>query len=153
MTGSDQIIGIVAQMKETMEGDLEELTRSEAETKAALEDDVKFKASLESSCKTKQAEWDARSKIRAEEIAAISETIEILNGDDALDLFKKTMPSPADGPSVLQVSTKANAKARSALILRRLLERGSAHSVNLRMMPMMLKSHTHGGFDKIVAMV
>merc|ERR1719456_1828858 len=33
-------------------------------------------------------------KIRAQELVAISETIKILNDDDALDLFKKTLPSP-----------------------------------------------------------
>merc|ERR1719454_1521657 len=33
--------------------------------------------------------------MRAEEILAISETIKILNDDDALDLFKKTLPSPS----------------------------------------------------------
>merc|ERR1719420_2747485 len=49
----------------------------------------KFLATLSTQCVTKQQEWDARSKTRADEIAAISEAIGILNDDDALDVFKK----------------------------------------------------------------
>lgn len=36
-----------------------------------------------------------RAKMRNEEIAAISEAIKILNDDDALDIFKKSLPSAA----------------------------------------------------------
>merc|ERR1719420_1819146 len=137
--GSDTIIGIVEQMKETMEADLAETERSEAESKTtyetlmtskkseieaagkaietksarlgtvaveivqgkadlektqvAVEEDTQFKANLKKNCATKQKEWDERQKVRAEEIKAISETIEMLNSDDALELFKKTLPA------------------------------------------------------------
>merc|ERR1719378_1456282 len=64
----------------------------ESTTKAVAED-KDFKANLAKNCATKQKEWDARCKLRAEEITAISETIELLNSDDALELFKKTLPS------------------------------------------------------------
>merc|ERR1719182_222043 len=133
--GSDTIIGIVEQMKETMEADLADAEKSEAESKStyetlmtskkseieaagkaietksarvgtvaveivqgkadlektekAVEEDIQFKANLKRSCATKQKEWDERQKTRAEEIKAISETIEMLNSDDALELFKK----------------------------------------------------------------
>ena len=36
----------------------------------------------------KQQEWDERCKPHAQEIEAISDTIKILNSDDALELFK-----------------------------------------------------------------
>merc|ERR1719316_1475595 len=129
--GSDQIIGIVDQMREEMVAELAEATKTEEQAKAAyaslseskaneiasagkaiesktvragetavsvtqdsadledteetLADDKKFKATLAANCATKQQEWDERSKIRAEEIEAISETIELLNSDDALE--------------------------------------------------------------------
>merc|ERR1719379_2525210 len=51
-------------------------------------------------CSTAEADYDARVKARAEELVAVQETIKILNDDDALDLFKKTLPSP----SLLQVT-------------------------------------------------
>merc|ERR1719265_2369467 len=61
------------------------------DTTADLNDTQAFLANLASQCATKKKEWDARSTMRAEEIAAISEAIKILNDDDALDLFKKTL--------------------------------------------------------------
>merc|ERR1719456_517389 len=71
------------------------------DTKTSLAEDKQFLADLEKNCKTKKAEWAERCKTRAEEILAIHETIKILNDDDALELFKKTLPSP----SLVQVGT------------------------------------------------
>merc|ERR1719287_219146 len=61
------------------------------DTTAELEETQAFLANLASQCNTKKKEWDARQKIRSEEVAAISEAIKVLNDDDALDLFKKTL--------------------------------------------------------------
>merc|ERR1719160_2260904 len=73
-----------------------ELAVSVVQTKDALEDaeaeaveTEKFIATLETQCATKEKEWAERSKMRAMEVSAISEAIEILNDDDALDVFKK----------------------------------------------------------------
>merc|ERR1719330_225243 len=63
------------------------------DTADALAADQKFLAQLEKGCATKTAEWEARSKTRAEELVALADTIKILNDDDALELFKKTLPS------------------------------------------------------------
>merc|ERR550514_2383032 len=60
----------------------------ESTTKAVAEDTA-FKANLAKSCATQQKEWDERCKLRSQEVAAISDTIELLNSDDALELFKK----------------------------------------------------------------
>merc|ERR1719169_68405 len=62
------------------------------ETKDALGADQKFLAELEKGCATKTAEWEVICKTRAEELLAIAETIKVLNDDDALELFKKTLP-------------------------------------------------------------
>jgi hypothetical protein len=61
------------------------------DTTADMEETQAFVANLAAQCATKKKEWAERSKVRAEEIAAISEAIKILNDDDALDLFKKTL--------------------------------------------------------------
>ena len=50
-----------------------------ADTKDAMADDEKMKESLATGCATKEKEWDARCKARAEEVQAISEAIEMLN--------------------------------------------------------------------------
>mmetsp|Transcript_72878 Transcript_72878/g.152161 ORF Transcript_72878/g.152161 Transcript_72878/m.152161 type:complete len:773 (+) Transcript_72878:161-2479(+) len=65
------------------------------ESEAALIADQKLASELESSCSTKESEWQERQKTRAAELVAIHDTIKILNDDDALDLFKKTLPSPS----------------------------------------------------------
>merc|ERR1719182_1046037 len=78
-----------------MKNDLED-------TQEGLGEDVKFLADLQKNCAEKKKEWAVRTKTRAEELLAIQETIKILNDDDALELFKKTLPSPKSS-SFLQV--------------------------------------------------
>jgi len=63
------------------------------DTTKEMADTEKFLATLAVQCKTKQEEWAARQKVRAEEVQAISEAIGILNDDDALDVFKKAVPA------------------------------------------------------------
>merc|ERR1719265_889566 len=71
------------------------------DAKEALGEDGKFLAELKKGCSTAEADYESRVKGRAEELVAVQETIKILNDDDALDLFKKTLPSP----SLLQLTT------------------------------------------------
>merc|ERR1719265_2887856 len=63
------------------------------DTTKEMADTEKFLATLAVQCKSKQEEWAARQKVRAEEVKAISEAVGILNDDDALDVFKKAVPS------------------------------------------------------------
>merc|ERR1719262_820636 len=69
-----------------MENDLED-------TQEGLAEDQKFYADLEGNCAAKEAEWAAYKKVQAEEQVALADTIKVLNDDDALELFKKTLPS------------------------------------------------------------
>merc|ERR1719331_1605138 len=175
--GSDTIIGIVEQMKETMEADLAETESKEAEGKTTYEtlmtskkseieaagkaietkstrvgtvaveivqakadlekttdavaEDTQFKANLKKNCATKQKEWDARQKLRAEEVKAISETIEMLNGDDALELFKKTLPAAA---ALIQTSASTRSQMRRARsLIEKAMGSDKEHSVNRRL--------------------
>merc|ERR1719446_1726606 len=66
------------------------------DTEAALIEDKKFLADMDKNCDLKSKEWDERSKTRSEELLAIADTIKILNDDDALELFKKTLPGAAN---------------------------------------------------------
>merc|ERR1719352_1998045 len=72
----------IAQMKNDLE-----------DTQETLGEDTKYLADLGKTCAAKTKEWDARCKERSEELLALAETIKILNDDDALELFKKTLPS------------------------------------------------------------
>jgi len=194
--GSDTIIGIVEQMKETMEADLAETERSEAESKTTYEtlmtskkseieaagkaietksarlgrwawfrawalgalakttdavaEDTKFQANLKQSCATKQAEWDERCKIRAEEMKAISETIEMLNSDEALELFKKTLPPTA---ALIQTSVTTRSQMRRVQsLVQKATGLDKKHSVTRRLVLAALKSGT-GGFEKVATMI
>merc|ERR1719359_2243211 len=81
------------------------------DTQEGLADNSKMLADLDASCKTKTAEWEERCKMRAMELAALADTIKVLNDDDALDLFKKTLPSA----SLLQVEVRLSELRRRAL--------------------------------------
>jgi hypothetical protein len=84
-----------------------------SDTQAALLEDQKFLADLDKNCASKQTEYDERVKTRSEELQALAETIEILNSDDALELFKQTLPSAA--ASFIQVVGSGTARALSVL--------------------------------------
>merc|ERR1719266_2952711 len=95
-----------------------EMKEDLSDTEASLVKDKDFLKNLESSCATKTKEWEERSKTRAEELTALSETIKILNDDDALDLFKKTLPSA--GASFVQVQqSRAALRDRALGVVRR----------------------------------
>jgi hypothetical protein len=59
---------------------------------AEAADAEKFLATMDKQCADKKTEYAEASKMRAEEVSAISEAINILNDDDALDVFKKAVP-------------------------------------------------------------
>merc|ERR1719498_1968145 len=65
------------------------------DTKEGLEEDKAFLADLDKNCAAKEEEWAAYKKVMAEELLALADVIKILNNDDALHLFKKTLPSAA----------------------------------------------------------
>merc|ERR1719191_2020401 len=89
------------------------------DTQAELADVEKFLVQLATECKTKEAEMAERSKVRAEEVKAISEAISILNDDDALDVFKKARPSAfvQEELGFLQKSNSVASKAKKAVAL------------------------------------
>merc|ERR1719502_2233430 len=87
------------------------------DTEEQLTEDKKFLKDLEKTCKSQTEEWQERQKTRSEEKLALAETIKILNDDDALELFKKTLPGASS--SFVQVSVnKANARKRALAMLK-----------------------------------
>jgi chromosome segregation ATPase len=85
-----------------------------------LGDSQKFLANLAVACKEKTADWEVRSKTRQDEVVAISEAIAVLNDDDALDIFKKSLPSPPAPVTPVAFLQKANTK-NNALVKARTL--------------------------------
>merc|ERR1719446_233668 len=129
----------------TTADDIEDTTADMKETEA-------FLANLAASCANKKKEWAERSKTRSEEIAAISETIDVLNDDDALDLFKKTL-SLKQGPSMGFLQKKsglsASLKARSMV---QHLAKSSTNADALNLIAYALKSKK-ADFSKVLGMI
>eukprot|EP00408_Alexandrium_pacificum_P058861 CAMPEP_0171168296 /NCGR_PEP_ID=MMETSP0790-20130122/7638_1 /TAXON_ID=2925 /ORGANISM="Alexandrium catenella, Strain OF101" /LENGTH=707 /DNA_ID=CAMNT_0011633133 /DNA_START=59 /DNA_END=2182 /DNA_ORIENTATION=- len=127
-----------------------------SDTEAALIEDQKFIAELQKSCSSKTAEWEERQKTRADELVALAETIKVLNEDDALELFKKTLPSAASA-SFVQVGVHASALRTRALGVVREARRAASEQDRVAFDQLALaltgrKALTSGGFDKVIRM-
>merc|ERR1719484_75599 len=85
-----------------------------SDTQKALEEDKKFLRDMDKNCAEKTAEYEANMKLRGEELLALADTIKVLNDDDALEIFKKTLPS-ASSSSFVQVEESQQAHAQQAL--------------------------------------
>lgn len=118
------------------------------DTQAALMEDRAFLAELSSSCKTKEAEWDVRVKLRADELVALAETIKVLNDDDALELFKKTLPGAAS--SLVQVDANIAAVRVRALAAIRAVP--VSNRKRLDFIVLALKGRKIG-FEKVIKMI
>merc|ERR1719192_2127708 len=132
--------------------DIIQMKEDLTDTEAQLLKDKEFLKNLDASCETKTKEWAERSKTRAEELTALSETIKILNDDDALDLFKKTLPSAS--ASLVQLSQSALLLEKKALGLVRGAWKVSDghHRPRLDFLVLALtgkKALSQGTFDKI----
>merc|ERR1719238_558423 len=82
------------------------------DTKEGLAEDQKFLANLDKNCELKKTEWAAYQKMQATELVALADTIKVLNDDDALDLFKKTLPA---GSSFMQVQATSKRMRQQAM--------------------------------------
>jgi septal ring factor EnvC (AmiA/AmiB activator) len=128
--------------------DIEDTTKELADTQA-------FLANLSSMCATKKKEWDERCKVRAEEVSAISEAIKILNDDDALDLFKKTLALPQSGVTrkfgFLQQKSGMGAVARARRMFASIVDT-VGHKPQIQLIEMSLKAK-QVDFSKVLAMI
>merc|ERR1719326_740149 len=133
----------------TTADDIEDTTAEMKETEA-------FLANLASQCALKKKEWAARQKMRSEEISAISEAIKVLNDDDALDLFKKTLSlsqtSKKDQMGFIQQKSASSKQLRARDLISSLMKRGSPHGGELALIELGLKSKAVD-FSKILAMI
>merc|ERR1719443_2583034 len=73
----------LAKARETAANDKEDLD----DTQATLAADTEFLGKLREQCAAIDKQWEERSKMRSDEIAAVGETINILTDDDARDQF------------------------------------------------------------------
>merc|ERR1719203_1488284 len=120
------------------------------DTEESLAEDKKFLAELEKGCETKSAEWDERCKVRGQELLALAETIKLLNDDDALELFKKTLPGASASFVEIRMST-ATVRSRARAILQQ-ASRAAGGSSMMAFIEYAL-SGKKIGFEKVIAMI
>jgi chromosome segregation ATPase len=86
--------------------------------------------------------------VRAEELLAIADTIKLLNDDDALELFKKTLPAA----SLLQLRTSGKALKQRALGALQQAGQGVKHDYRIDLISLALKGKKVS-FDKVLKMI
>jgi chromosome segregation ATPase len=117
----------------------------------SLLEDKKFLADLEKNCAIKEKEWAVICKTRSEELLALSDTIKILNDDDALEMFKKTLPGAS--ASLMQVKVSSSSMREQALAVLQ-AARGEKKSDRQRLDYIMLAIRGKKfGFDKVIKMI
>merc|ERR1719296_419481 len=125
------------------------------DTRETLSEDQKFKLDLETSCDTKTKDWEVIKATRAEELTALAETIKVLNDDDALELFKQTLPSASMSFVQVQVGSAAvRAKALALVERARTSLKNSkvAAQPQLDLLALAL-SGKKAGFEKVIGMI
>ena len=120
------------------------------DTVSSLEDNSKFYGDLKRDCSKKTAEYEERCKMRAMELAALADTIKVLNDDDAMGrVFKKTLPSA----SLLQIQVRQHKLRRRALtIIHTLAQSENSKRPQLNFIALAL-SGKKMGFGKIIKMI
>jgi len=120
------------------------------DTADKLAEDKQFLADLKTDCAKKEAEWDAICKERKGELLALADTIKMLNDDDALELFKKTLPSAAS--SFMQVTARASEVMARALATVRAAQKNGRPSRHLDLVALALHGKT-ANFDKVLGLI
>jgi len=121
------------------------------DTQEMLMEDTKFLKDLRMDCSTKAEEFQEIVKTRQQELLALADTVKILNDDDALELFKKTLPGA--GSSLLQTTSDMHGTiARALNFVKRASENSLDASPGLDFISMALRGKKIG-FDKVIKMI
>jgi septal ring factor EnvC (AmiA/AmiB activator) len=138
-----QRVGELAVAVVEMKHDLED-------TEQALAEDKKLLATLEKGCATKKKEHEELVKVMGEELVALADTIKVLNDDDALELFKKTLPS-ASSFMQLQVTAKA-VRAKALEVIQGARKANKLDRQNLDFIALALRGRKVG-FEQVIGMI
>jgi len=122
------------------------------DTAEGLAADRKMAADLEENCGKETKIHEEAKAMRAEEMVALADTIKVLNDDDALELFKQTLPSASS--SLLQLEKSGlRQRAQAAEVLAAAQKRAeSSHKPHLDFILLALNGKK-AGFGKIIEMV
>merc|ERR1719210_1514167 len=122
------------------------------DTAEGLAQDQKFAADLKKNCGKREGIHEKEMQMRATEVVALADTIKILNDDDALELFKKTLPSSSmslvqvqeSSAALLQRAAEALAKSKSSM------RPGQHHHIDFVLLALRGRKV---GFEKVVKLI
>jgi peptidoglycan hydrolase CwlO-like protein len=137
--------------------DFESYTQEVEATSATLKTDEKYFADLEAQCTTKSEEFEARQKMREEELEAIAKAIEVMSGstvsgaaDEHLPTFIQTRQSFA----LLRAHAATPSENAAAVHRVMIFLQGRAKKAESRILAnLALKVKETGPFDKVVEMI
>jgi len=129
---------------------LAEIENEIEDLKEQLAEDKKFLADMDKNCEQKKAEWAEYKKMEAMEMVALAETIKVLNDDDALELFKKTLPSAAS--SFVQMKVTSGAMRQKVARVLAVVRRNGKADPRLDFIELAMRGGKIG-FDKIIKMI
>merc|ERR1719379_3249863 len=118
------------------------------DTQKALLEDKKFLADLGKNCALKTKEHEENMAMRSQELVALADTIKILNDDDALELFKKTLPGAS---AFVQMTETAQNQRQQALAIVRAARQGQGHP-ELNFLALALRGKKVD-FSKVIKMI
>jgi chromosome segregation ATPase len=128
---------------------IQQMKNDLGDTGEGLEEDKKFLADLDKNCDEKQKLMEENVKYRTQELAALADTIKILNDDDALELFKKTLPGAS---SFVQVDVTTQAVRSRAISLIQAARGQSNRRPQLDFIALALRGKKIG-FGKVLKMI
>jgi chromosome segregation ATPase len=128
---------------------IQQMKNDLGDTAEGLLEDKKFLADLDKNCEEKQKLNAENVKYRTQELAALSDTIKILNDDDALELFKKTLPGAS---SFAQVDVTSQVMRSRAIALIQSARGQSNRRPQLDFISLALRGKKIG-FGKVLKMI
>jgi chromosome segregation ATPase len=129
--------------------EIQQMKNDAGDTAEGLVDDKKFLEDLDKNCATKQKLFDENVKYRGQELEALADTIKMLNDDDALELFKKTLPGAS---SFMELKVSSESMKAQALALIQEVQRNNKRRPELDFISLALRGKKIG-FEKVIGMI
>jgi len=137
--------------------DFEAFTKEVESTSATLKTDEKYFADLEAQCTTKSEEFEARQKMREEELEAIAKAIEVMSGDTvsgAAEENLRTFTQTGKSFALLRAHAVAPNERAAAVHRAMIFLQGRAKKAESRILANLAAKVTESGpFDKVVEMI
>jgi len=119
----------------------------------SIEEDIAFLKDMKKNCVIKERIHKAEVRSRQDEVVALAQTIKVLNDDDALEIFKKSLPSASSSFVQLQTTSsamRARAKALVAQVRSKITPAQGRHRLDFIEMAISGKKM---GFEKIITLI